>query len=101
MQVEKFGAAAIAVQADLSDEQAVRRVVEATLTRFGRLDVLVNCAGAWNHLSSYCLASYRTGDAPYRDYIFGCRLARVPSGSQSSKTKRTPAEPGAEAFAGG
>jgi pteridine reductase len=38
---------AIALQADLTDEQAVKQLVQKTLDRFGRLDVLVNCAAAW------------------------------------------------------
>jgi pteridine reductase len=41
------GAEAVAVQADLTDEQAARRLVQAALDRFGRLDVLVNCASAY------------------------------------------------------
>src|SRR5262245_39574316 len=34
-------------QADLTDENAVRGLIDATLARFGRIDVLVNCAAAW------------------------------------------------------
>lgn len=34
-------------QADLSDEAAVRGLFAATRQRFGRLDVLVNCAAIW------------------------------------------------------
>jgi pteridine reductase len=48
--VEEFGARgveAVGVQADLTDERSVRALVEETLARFGRLDVLVNCAAAW------------------------------------------------------
>jgi pteridine reductase len=33
--------------ADLTDEAAVRELVKAVLARFGRLDVLVNCAAVW------------------------------------------------------
>lgn len=33
--------------ADLTDEAAVRRLVEQVLARFGRIDALVNCAAAW------------------------------------------------------
>jgi pteridine reductase len=33
--------------AELTDESAVRGLVSATLARFGRIDVLVNCASIW------------------------------------------------------
>ncbi len=38
---------AIGIAADLSDDQAVRGMIGQVLSRFGRLDVLVNTAGAW------------------------------------------------------
>src|SRR5438876_349372 len=41
------GTDAVALQADLTDERSVRALVEQALGRFGRLDVLVNCAAAW------------------------------------------------------
>jgi pteridine reductase len=41
------GGEAEAFQADLTDEGYVRRLIEQTLKRFGRLDVLVNCAAVW------------------------------------------------------
>jgi pteridine reductase len=41
------GVEAVALQADLTDERSARGLVEQTLARFGRLDVLVNCAAAW------------------------------------------------------
>src|SRR5439155_19849380 len=43
------GVEAVALQADLSDESSVRSLVDETLSRFGRLDVLVNCAAVWQH----------------------------------------------------
>lgn len=48
--VEAFrarGVEAVALQADLTEERAVRALMDQVLTRFGRLDVLVNCAAAW------------------------------------------------------
>jgi pteridine reductase len=48
--VESFrarGVNAIALQADLTDERSVGTLIEQTLVQFGRLDVLVNCAAAW------------------------------------------------------
>jgi len=43
-EVERAGGQAIAEVADVTDETAVARMVEAALGRFGRLDVLVNNA---------------------------------------------------------
>lgn len=45
--LQRRGVEAIALQADLTDEQAVRSMVQKTLDRFGRLDVLANCAAVW------------------------------------------------------
>jgi pteridine reductase len=36
-----------AFQADLSDEQAVRGMIDQIIARYGRLDLLVNCAAIW------------------------------------------------------
>jgi pteridine reductase len=44
---QKRGISTFAVQADLTDEHAVAKLVQMTLDRFGRLDVLVNCAAIW------------------------------------------------------
>jgi pteridine reductase len=41
------GIDAHAIGANLADEQQVRNLVAQTLDRWGRLDVLVNCAAAW------------------------------------------------------
>src|SRR5262249_35817151 len=41
------GVDADAFPADLTDERSVQELISAVLARFGRLDVLVNCAAAW------------------------------------------------------
>ena len=42
------GIEAEAYAADLTNEQDVQRLVEQTLARFGRIDVLVNAAATWS-----------------------------------------------------
>ena len=44
---QQRGVEAAGFQADLTDEKAVGSLVQQTLDRFGRLDVLVNCAAIW------------------------------------------------------
>lgn len=44
-QINTQGAAALAIQADVTDEVQARQVVEQTVATYGRLDILVNNAG--------------------------------------------------------
>jgi pteridine reductase len=46
-ELNKQGVEAVACQADLTDENAARALVQSSLEHFGRLDVLVNCAATW------------------------------------------------------
>jgi pteridine reductase len=41
------GIDAAAFHADLTSEKSVQELIEQTLNRFGRIDVLANCAAAW------------------------------------------------------
>jgi pteridine reductase len=47
-ELENRGCKALAVQADLADEEAASRLIDQALTKFGRIDVLVNCAAVWH-----------------------------------------------------
>lgn len=44
-EIESAGGTAIGVQADVSDEESVRKLVEATVNSFGAVHILVNNAG--------------------------------------------------------
>jgi NAD(P)-dependent dehydrogenase (short-subunit alcohol dehydrogenase family) len=41
----KAGADGVAVEADVAEEPAVERATDAVMQKFGRIDILVNCAG--------------------------------------------------------
>src|SRR5690242_7409661 len=45
--IRTLGVEAAAFPADLADESAVKKLVQGVLDRFGRIDVLVNCAAIW------------------------------------------------------
>ena len=44
-QLQRSGSEAVAIQADVSDPEQAARLIEETIQRFGRIDVLVNNAG--------------------------------------------------------
>jgi len=44
-EIKAGGGEALFVQTDVTQDQSVKQAVEATVRRFGRLDVLFNCAG--------------------------------------------------------
>lgn len=45
-EIEALGAQALAVRTDIRDEQQIQAMVDRTLDRFGRIDILINNAGA-------------------------------------------------------
>jgi 3-oxoacyl-[acyl-carrier protein] reductase len=44
-EIAKAGGQCATVQGDIADAEAVQRIATATVARFGRIDILVNCAG--------------------------------------------------------
>jgi NADP-dependent 3-hydroxy acid dehydrogenase YdfG len=76
--VRALGADALVMPADVAEEEQVRRFVEATVTRFGRLDVMVNNAGfgVRGHVEETPVASCRRlMDVNYMGTLYGCQAA--------------------------
>jgi NAD(P)-dependent dehydrogenase (short-subunit alcohol dehydrogenase family) len=44
-EIREGGGEALFVETDVTQDESVRRAVEATVARFGRLDIIFNCAG--------------------------------------------------------
>ena len=44
-EIRDAGGEALFVETDVTQDESVKRAVDATVTRFGRLDVIMNCAG--------------------------------------------------------
>lgn len=51
--IESVGAAALALEVDVTDARQCRLAVERTVERFGRLDILVNNAAFQNHVDGF------------------------------------------------
>ena len=43
--IKALGRRCIGVQADLIDNKAISKIIDATVAEYGRLDILINCAG--------------------------------------------------------
>lgn len=53
--IDRAGGQAVAIQADVSQDAEARRLIEEAVSRFGRLDVLVNNAGWTRHVPHHQL----------------------------------------------
>jgi 3-oxoacyl-[acyl-carrier protein] reductase len=86
--IEVAGGKALALQADVTSESDVRRMVDDTLARFGRLDILVNNAGIRPEaaLEDLTLQAWRDVMAVSLDGAFLCVKAALPALEKSSGT---------------
>lgn len=46
-EIKQIGSHALALKVDVSRRADVEKMVESTVSQFGRIDILVNCAGIW------------------------------------------------------
>lgn len=61
-EVSELGVRGVAVQADIADDTACRRMIDMTVREFGRLDVLVNNAGTTSFIRHSDLEAVKTED---------------------------------------
>jgi 3-oxoacyl-[acyl-carrier protein] reductase len=82
--ITQAGGQAIAFQADVSDDKACRQMVSKAVSQFGRLDVLVNCAGTTQFIAFQNLddVTDETWERLYKVNVVGAfhcaRAAREP-----------------------
>jgi len=80
-EAEALGVRALALLADVGDEQQVNQMVEEALEQFGRIDILINNAGfrASSPIAEMSTAEWRQAAAVNFDGPFFCTRAVVPS----------------------
>ncbi len=75
---ESSGGMATFIAADVSDESALRQVAEEAVSRFGRIDTWVNCAGVsvYGRLMDISLEDQRrVFETNFWGVVMGCRVA--------------------------
>jgi len=83
--LERTGADAIALRADVTDHEQARRLVDEALAAFGRIDVLLNTVGSflWKPVADMDPKEWRATVASNLDSVFNmCRLV-LPSMRQN------------------
>jgi 3-oxoacyl-[acyl-carrier protein] reductase len=87
-EIEAKGSKSLALQADVTNEADVRRMVDETLARFGRLDILINNAGIRPEaaLENLTLQSWRDVMAVSLDGAFLCVKAALAALEKSRGT---------------
>lgn len=68
------GGTAIALPTDVSNSDAVRRMVKETIDRFGRVDILINNAAGPNYISSLVLSDDARWKQMFDVNVFGVYL---------------------------
>jgi NAD(P)-dependent dehydrogenase (short-subunit alcohol dehydrogenase family) len=74
-ELRSIGAAAEFIQADVRNEDDVRRLVDQTVGRFGRLDIAVNCAGTEGHLGPITEQTPETYATTFDTNVLGTLLS--------------------------
>lgn len=69
-EVEQKGNQALAVKTDVTNVREVNSCINATMKQFGRIDILVNCAGS-HHVSSVIQSDEKKWKMDFEGKVFG------------------------------
>jgi len=84
---EEKGVKALPIKGDVSSRKEMERVVDQTLSNFGKIDVLVNNAGIWERAPIRTMKEEeleRTLSINLKGVFYGCQLVCQPMMSQGS-----------------
>jgi 3-oxoacyl-[acyl-carrier protein] reductase len=70
-EISSLGVASMSVEADVTDSDACRRMADAVVSKLGRLDILINCAGVTRFIPHSALDDLRDDDW---DFILGVNV---------------------------
>jgi len=73
-EAEALGVKSIICKADVADDEQVRRMVSKTIEEFGRLDILVNCAGVTYYVDQDDLEGMKD---EHWDHIMGVNVKGI------------------------
>jgi NAD(P)-dependent dehydrogenase (short-subunit alcohol dehydrogenase family) len=90
-EIREAGGEALYVETDVTKDESVKRAVEATVARFGRLDVLFNCAAARSRRTCRCTRWISTCGSGRS--LSTCSIRSCPAGTASRTSSRRAAEP--------
>ena len=60
--LEACGVRVVLVEGDISEEEVAKRLIDTAVAEFGRIDVLINCAGIQDPLAKTTVEAYRQGE---------------------------------------
>lgn len=103
-EISGFGSRALAIQIDISHHTEIEKMAELILAQFGKIDILVNCAGVWipSHTLIECTEENwdKVIDINFKGTYLCCRsigklMTKQMSGSIINLASRVGLDPGA------
>lgn len=87
-QIKRLGSRCIALQTDVSQRADVETMVQAAIHAFGKIDILVNCAGVWIPGQTLIECSDEDWDKVIDTNLKGCYLCCQAAGKTMAARKK-------------